>query len=114
LRRNESVAFLVDKPIPGDSGVEVDFFGNRTRIPAGAAFFASRSGAPMVPAFVWRKPDRSFAVRVFPPIRVPRGGDLAAAMQEAVHCLEAVIRTQPQDWYMFRSMWPTRRREAVA
>ncbi|HEX6513112.1 MAG TPA: hypothetical protein VF157_12475, partial [Chloroflexota bacterium] len=36
LRHGEAVAFLVDKPLPGDEGVEVEFFGRPLRIPAGA------------------------------------------------------------------------------
>jgi len=107
LKRNESVAFLVDKPIPGDEGLEVEFFGRPTRIPAGAAFFASRSGAPIVPAFVWRTADRAFATKVFPPIRLGRNADLGAAMQQVLRCVEEMIRTYPEQWYMFRRMWPS-------
>jgi len=107
LKRNESLAFLVDKPVPGDDGVEVRFFGRTTRVPAGAAFFASRSGAPMVPAFVRRNADRSFAIKIYPPVRVDRGSDLGVAMQQVICCLEEIIRAHPEQWYMFRRMWPS-------
>ena len=48
------MAFLVDKPVASDDGVEVSFFGQPVRIPAGAGFFASRLGvrAPSLYAHV--------------------------------------------------------------
>ncbi|HEU0168179.1 MAG TPA: lysophospholipid acyltransferase family protein [Chloroflexota bacterium] len=106
LRRNEIVAFLIDKPLPGDAGVEVEFFGRVTRIPAGAAFFAAKSGAPIVPGFMWRGPDRRFEARVFPPIWVRSTAEVQAAMQQMVRRLEQMIAAHPEQWYMFRSMWP--------
>lgn len=105
LRRNESVAFLVDKPLAGDAGVDVEFFGRRTRIPAGAAYFASRTGAPLIAAFVWRNEHGDFRVQVFPPIQVDP--DLKTTMQQVIRVAEQVIRAHPEQWYMFRSMWST-------
>lgn len=112
LRRGESVAFLVDKPVRGDKGVAVNFFGETVRIPAGAAFFAGRVGAPLITAFVWRNPDRSFAAKVFPPIEVD--ADPRVTMQTIMGLTEQVIREHPDQWYMFRSMWaaPGKRQEA--
>ena len=113
LRRNEILAFLIDKPLPGDAGVEVEFFGRVTRIPAGAAFFAAKSGAPIVPGFMWRGPDRRFVARVFPPIWVRSTGEIQPAMQQLVRRLEQMIAAHPEQWYMFRSMWPVAERSAV-
>lgn len=104
LRRGEAVAFLVDKPAVGDEGVEVSFFGQPVRIPAGAGYFASRLGVPVLAAFVWRNADRSFSARVLPPISAE--GDMRAVMQRIMVAAEDMIREQPQHWYMFRRMWP--------
>jgi lauroyl/myristoyl acyltransferase len=112
LRRNEAVAFLVDKPVAGDSGVEVPFLGMPARIPAGAALFASRVGAPLIAAFVWRNPDRSFSARAFPP--VPLDGGLAAIMERVMAQVGEVIRDHPEQWYMFRRMWQTNEESLAA
>lgn len=103
LRRNEAVAFLVDKPVAGDDGVEVSFFGQPARVPAGAAYFASRLHAPIVVAFVWRNADRSFAAKVLPAISTE--GDTRAIMQRIMSAAEQMIGEHPEQWYMFRSMW---------
>ncbi len=103
FKRKEIVAFLVDKPVAGDEGVEVEFFGRPTRIPAGAAFFAARAKAPMVMGFVWRNPDRSFSAKVLPPIEVD--ADPRITMQRVMRLAEQHVRAYPEHWYMFRNMW---------
>src|SRR5207237_6885340 len=60
LRRNEALAILMDRPASGDAGVEVDFFGRCTVVPAGAATLALRTGARIVPAGMVRLPDNNF------------------------------------------------------
>jgi len=105
LKRGEGVAFLIDKPVVGDEGVEVEFFGAPVRIPAGAGFFAARVGAPIVPAFVWRKPDRTFAGRVLPALRAASKEDVQPLMQRVMASVEDMVREHPESWYMFRSMW---------
>ncbi|MFM7826867.1 MAG: hypothetical protein ACKO82_04565, partial [Acidimicrobiaceae bacterium] len=48
LSRNEIVALLSDRDLQGN-GIEVEFFGERTTVPAGPAFFALRTGAALLP-----------------------------------------------------------------
>ena len=43
LRRNQIVCLLSDRDLTGD-GVEVEFFGERTTLPAGPATLALRTG----------------------------------------------------------------------
>jgi lauroyl/myristoyl acyltransferase len=109
LRRGEAVAFLVDKPVPGDEGVAVEFFGQQVRVPAGAAYFAKRVGAPLITAFVWRNPDRSFSAKVYPP--VPVNADARVTMQRVMQIVEQMVREHPEQWYMFRSMWAEGQRQ---
>ena len=52
LADNEVVCLLCDRNI-GAGGVEVEFFGERTLLPAGPAMMAIRAGAPLVPVGVY-------------------------------------------------------------
>ncbi len=81
LKDNQVVSLLCDRDIPRDgvrSGVEVEFFGERTTVPAGPAFFALRTGAALLPlaTYFTRKSDGHHTV-VRPPIPVERQGGLA-------------------------------------
>ena len=60
LNENQIVCLLSDRDI-GGGGVEVEFFGERTTLPAGPATLSLRTGAPIVPVGVYftRAPARA-------------------------------------------------------
>jgi KDO2-lipid IV(A) lauroyltransferase len=110
LRRNEVLAFLVDRPTHLESaGVPVRFFGAWTRVPSGAATLALRTGASLIAACVVRA-GRGYEVHISAPVEVERTGnlqaDIQALTQQVMAALEAFIRQYPDQWFMFRPMWP--------
>ena len=52
LRRNDIVCLLCDRDIQRN-GVEVEFFGETTTLPAGPVTVAMRTGAPILPTAVY-------------------------------------------------------------
>jgi KDO2-lipid IV(A) lauroyltransferase len=108
LRRNEILAILIDRPL-AEEGVQVKFFGAPTRVPAGAATLALRSGASVLAAAAIRSGD-GFEAHVSPLIELEPSGDLGRDIQEltqrAMSWLESLIRSHPDQWFMFRDMWP--------
>jgi KDO2-lipid IV(A) lauroyltransferase len=94
------------------SGVEVEFFGERTTVPAGPAFFALRTGAALLPlaTYFTRKSDGHHAV-VRPPIPVERQGslreDVARITQLLMIEVEGLIRRAPEQWHLFQPNWPS-------
>ena len=107
LRKQEGLAVLVDRPLAND-GVPVTFFGRPTRVPGGAATLALRTGSPVVPAALVRDPRGSgYLAHIGPPIVGKRGDDPSLVMQRIMSWLEGIIRRYPDQWFMFRHMWPT-------
>jgi lauroyl/myristoyl acyltransferase len=86
------------------------FFGVRTAFPTIAAALARVSGAPIIVAAVTRDRDNSFKGVAARPIFVERtkqaAADLERATQAIVHALEGLMRPEPDQWYIFRPMWP--------
>jgi KDO2-lipid IV(A) lauroyltransferase len=114
LKRNEMVGFMMDlgpRTMQLDN-VQAEFFGRRTAFPTIAAALARVSGAPIVVAAVKREHDNSFRGVALPPIFVERtkiaAQDLQLATQAVVHLLEGLVRLDPDQWYIFRPMWPER------
>jgi KDO2-lipid IV(A) lauroyltransferase len=109
LRRREGLAVLVDRPLARrGEGVPVTFFGKQTHVPGGAATLALRTGSPVVPAALVRDPHGSgFLAHIGPPIVGSRDDDAAAVMQRVMSWLEGIIRRYPDQWFMFRHMWPS-------
>jgi KDO2-lipid IV(A) lauroyltransferase len=112
LRRNEMVGFMMDLGPRAHEldNVQATFFGVRTSFPTIAAALARVSGAPIIVAAVTRARDNSFKGVADPPIFVERtkqaASDLERATQAIVHALEGLMRAQPDQWYIFRPMWP--------
>jgi KDO2-lipid IV(A) lauroyltransferase len=110
LKENEVVGLVSDRDIPG-SGVEVEFFGERTTLPSGAATLALRTGAPILTAAIYFDGPRGHHAVVRPPIPVERKGklrdDVTRVTQVVAHELEALIRAAPDQWHLLQPNWPS-------
>jgi KDO2-lipid IV(A) lauroyltransferase len=113
LRANEVVALLSDRDI-GGGGVEVEFFGERTTLPAGPATLALRVGAPVLPTAVYFAGPGHHAV-VRPAVALERSGrlrdDVTRLTQALAHELEGLIRAAPEQWHVFQPNWPSDRED---
>lgn len=108
LRAGKVVCLLCDRDLEGN-GIEVDFFGERTTMPAGPATLALRTGATLLTAAVYSGPGRSHLALVEPPIDTTRSGplrqDVARLTQEIATRLEGLIRRAPEQWHVFQPLW---------
>ncbi|MEV6692453.1 phosphatidylinositol mannoside acyltransferase [Micromonospora sp. NPDC051196] len=103
------VPLLADRDLSA-RGVEVDFFAGRTRMPAGPALLALRTGAPLYVASMWYEPDAACASLEGPlPLPGPEEGTLdrrvRSLTQLIADSLAAGIARHPQDWHMLQRMW---------
>ena len=112
LRRNEMVGLMMDLGPRAQAfdNVEAEFFGTPTAFPAVAASLARVSGAPIVVAVAVRQRDNSFTGIALPPIFVERtkqaAEDVQRATQSIARGLEGFVARWPDQWYIFRPMWP--------
>ena len=112
LRRNEMVGLMMDLGPRAQAfdNVEAEFFGTPTSFPAVAASLARVSGAPIVVSACVRQRDNTFTGIALPPIFVARtklaAEDVQRATQAIAHGLEGFVTRWPDQWYIFRPMWP--------
>ncbi|MFY7950894.1 MAG: lysophospholipid acyltransferase family protein, partial [Armatimonadaceae bacterium] len=118
LKRGEILAMLIDQDIDID-GVFVPFFGVPAHTPRGAAVFALRSGAYVVPVAIHMKPDGRHHITVRPPLEPP-SEDLAdeeridAFTKQCSLAVESLIRICPEQWVWFHDRWRRRQMPDVA
>ncbi len=112
LRRNDVVCLLSDRDIQR-TGIEVEFFGERTTIPGGPATLALRAGAPLLPTAVYftDRTDGHLGI-VRPPVDTTRGPgrlreDVERVSQALADELEHLIRRAPHQWHLFQPNWPS-------
>ena len=105
---NKAVALLADRDLNG-KGVEVEFFGENTTLPAGPAALAVKTGAPLFPVAVYFDGDGHRAV-VRPAIEVPEGkrSDRVKKMtQSMAREFEHLILAAPDQWHLVVPNWPS-------
>lgn len=109
LRRNGILGLLIDIPSP-ENGVLVRFFGRLTYVPAGAALLALKTGAKVISGIVIRNPDHTYSGLVSSQFDVELTGDLSVDVklltQRIMDTMEGFIRQHPEQWFIFRPMWP--------
>ncbi|MCX4385462.1 phosphatidylinositol mannoside acyltransferase [Micromonospora peucetia] len=109
VRSGTVVPLLADRDLSA-RGVEVEFFGHRTRMPPGPALLALRTGAPLYVASMWYEPDAACAAIEGPlPLPGPEEGPLdqrvRSLTQRIADGLAAGIARHPEDWHMLQRMW---------
>jgi lauroyl/myristoyl acyltransferase len=91
------------------SGRSVEFFGEETSLPGGAARLARETGACIIPMFTMRRRG-SLELRIKEAFNVPktadRSTDLENGMSRIVRALEETISQAPEQWVMFQRVWP--------
>ena len=112
LHQGGLVGLLCDRDLVGN-GVEVEFFGERTTLPAGPATLALRTGAALLPTAVYGGPGRDHTAVILPPCTIGRSGrlrvDVTRLTQAVAGDLEQLIRRAPDQWYLFQPNWPSDR-----
>jgi KDO2-lipid IV(A) lauroyltransferase len=119
MKRNEILGILIDRPMPGD-GVLVNFFGRPAWFPEGPARIALRTGARVIPAALVRASDRQDVTLALADldVRITATGDMErdtrALTRRILESHERFIRAYPDQWFMFRPMWPESQRRGSA
>ena len=110
LRAGKLVGLLCDRDI-GGSGVEVEFFGERTTMPGGPALLALRTGAVVLPTAVYSGPGREHTAVIMGPVPAERTDslrdDVGRVTQLIARDLEQLIRRAPDQWHLFQPNWPS-------
>jgi lauroyl/myristoyl acyltransferase len=105
LKDGGVVGLLCDRDIQGN-GIEVEFFGERVRLPAGPATLALRTGATLVGAACYSGPGRDHFAVITPPIAAERSGrlreDVTRVTQAIAVELEGLIRRAPEQWHVLQ------------
>lgn len=109
VRQAHIVPLLADRDL-SRRGIEVDFFGGRTKMPAGPALLALRTGAPLFVVQMWYEPDAPCGKVIGPlPVPDPSAGSLDLRVrlltQQVADELARGIAANPQDWHMMQKLW---------
>jgi len=116
IRSKQTVAILVDQNVLAREAVFVPFFGRLAATTPSLALFQLKTGAPVVPAFVWPEGGGRYVLELGAPIfaeefRAPerdRDEAVLRATARYMEVTEAVIRGKPEAWLWMHDRWRTR------
>ncbi|HYH29590.1 MAG TPA: phosphatidylinositol mannoside acyltransferase [Pseudonocardia sp.] len=104
LRAGGVVCLVADRDLAG-SGIEVSFFGEPARFPAGPARLAALTGAVLMPAYPHFSRD-GYVVPIADPVPVDRTpGSVAKATQAVADAFAQLIVRAPADWHALQPLW---------
>ncbi|MFD4414834.1 MULTISPECIES: phosphatidylinositol mannoside acyltransferase [unclassified Streptomyces] len=108
LRDGGLICLVAERDLSA-SGVEVKFFGEATRMPAGPALLAQQTGALLLPVTLWYDDSPVMKGRVYPPVEVPETGTRAEKTSVMTQALADAFATgiadHPEDWHMLQRLW---------
>ncbi|GIH70752.1 phosphatidylinositol mannoside acyltransferase [Sphaerimonospora thailandensis] len=107
LRDGRPVCLPAERDLTA-SGVEVEFFGAKTRMVPGPALLAIQTGAALLPATLWFE-GGGWGIRIHEEIPVPAEGTrqekVTVMTQTMAAAFEKGIAEHPEDWHMLQRLW---------
>jgi KDO2-lipid IV(A) lauroyltransferase len=117
LKSGGSVALLIDQDTKVKSRF-VDFFGMPAATPVGATVLAMKTGASVVPTYVYLGEDWKQHMHILPEIPLTLTGDDEADMiyntQLLTNFIEQQIRNHPEQWVWMHERWKTQPGQEIA
>ena len=112
LAAGRLVGILLDQNAARHEGVFVPFFGRLASTSKSIAVLALRTGAPVLPIFMWREARGRHRVSIGAAIEVPSGrGGAETIVEMTRRCTKAIedaIRERPEQWLWMHARWRTR------
>ncbi len=111
FNRGENVGLIIDKRVPPEKGVVVNFFGSRIIVNKNIAKLALQTGIPVIPIFLVRYKNRYKAI-FLSEIKIKKTGDeikdIERTAQQFITVIEEMIRRYPEQYPWYYNRWKPR------
>jgi len=105
LRAGGLVCLVCDRDLAG-TGIDVPFFGDTVKLPAGPAALAAMTGAQLHVVGPYFLPNGRWGATITPPIPVEGRAGVEKAVHELARAFEELIAAHPADWHMLQELTP--------
>ncbi len=116
LKSGGSIAILIDQDTKVKSRF-VNFFGMKAATPIGATILALRTGAAVVPTYIYLDEKGRQQMHILPEIPLVITGeeenDLIVNTQLFTDFTEKIVRAHPEQWVWMHERWKTRPGEEI-
>jgi KDO2-lipid IV(A) lauroyltransferase len=109
LKVSGCVGILMDQNSDPQESVFADFFGLPACTSSGAALFALRTDATVLPGYLSPPRRGRYRIKFLPPLSLIRTGDMAHDVKANTflfnRVLESIVREQPESWLWGHKRW---------
>lgn len=107
--RDNSIVYLISDERKKHDGIIVPFFGRPALTAAGPAVLSLRTGAPVVPFFIYEHARHKHTIEVLPPLEAEKTGDyqqdIYLLTEKANRAISDMIRKHPDQWAWTNPRW---------
>ena len=107
--RDNSIVYLISDERKKHDGILVPFFGRPALTAAGPAVLSLRTGAPIVPFFIYEHARHKHIIEILPSLEVEKTGDhqrdIYLLTEKANLAISDMIRRHPDQWAWTNPRW---------
>jgi KDO2-lipid IV(A) lauroyltransferase len=112
LKDGRLLGVLLDLDSSRVSGYFAPFFGLPANTAAGPVVIARKTGSPLVPMAMFRKPDDRYLVKVLPAFEInctdDKEADIIEGLTRCNRALEELINFDPTQWIWIHDRWKSK------
>lgn len=112
IEKGDAIVFPFDQYARRPEGIEVEFFGHAAGTYKSMAVIAMATGAPVMPAASWRKPDGTHVLKFWPALAPIEDDDVGTEIARNTRAynaaLELAIVRHPEQWWWVHRRWKNR------
>jgi len=113
MRAGQTVGILMDTNMTPPQGEFVKFFGVEACTATGLAHIARKTGAAVLPGFMfWEPAEHKYVLHFGPEVAIPHtasvSADILEGTQRCTNAIESWIRRYPDQWLWIHRRWKTR------
>lgn len=108
-KKNEGVVFVIDQYMGPPYGVGSTFFGKKTGTAYGLALFAIKTGAPVLPIYIYRDDRGMKRLVILPEVEniteTDKDLQIKRMTQKYNDIVESIVRKFPEQWMWVHRRW---------
>lgn len=112
LKDGKMIGVLLDLDSSKVSGYFAPFFGRPANTAAGPVVLARKTGSPVVPMAMFRRPDDRYLVKVLPAFKInntdDKEADIVDGLTRCNKALEDLINFDPSQWIWIHNRWKSK------
>jgi KDO2-lipid IV(A) lauroyltransferase len=112
LKEGKMIGVLLDLDSSKVAGYFAPFFGQPANTAAGPVVIGRKTGSPVVPMAMFRRPDDRFLVKILPAFRInntdDKEADIIDGLTRCNRALEELINFDPAQWIWIHDRWKSK------